>query len=121
MDGTRFEHCNCGKTGNSGALEIYNESSLPKTFLLFQNYPNPFNPTTTIAFDLKENSTVKLSIFNVLGQRVQEFDLGQMSAETYSQIVDMSRYASGVYFYRIDAMSADGKRFVIMKKMALVK
>ncbi len=96
-------------------------TGLPNRFSLEQNYPNPFNPTTTIKFDLKENSTVKLDVFNVLGQRVQEFDLGRMSTGSYSQSVDMSRYASGVYLYRIDAMASDGERFVSTKKMVLIK
>jgi hypothetical protein len=96
-------------------------TELPNRFSLQQNYPNPFNPTTTIRFDLKENSTVKLYVTNVLGQRVQEFDLGRMSAGSHSQSVDMSRYSSGVYLYRIDAMASDGERFVSTKKMVLIK
>ena len=95
--------------------------NLPAKFSLSQNYPNPFNPTTTIRFGMKENSTVKLDIFNVLGQRVQEFDLGRMSAGSYSQSVDMLRYASGIYLYRIDAVASNGERFVSTKKMVLIK
>lgn len=94
---------------------------IPDAYALYQNFPNPFNPTTTISFDLKENSAVKLSIFNVLGARVQEFDLGRMSAGTYSQNVDMSHLASGVYFYRIEALGNDAERFTAMKKMMLIK
>jgi len=44
-----------------------------------------------------------------------------MSAGIYSQTVNMSRFASGVYFYRIDAMAQDGERFISMKKMLLIK
>jgi len=42
----------------------------PETYALNQNYPNPFNPTTEIAFDLPNKTDVKLSIFNILGQKV---------------------------------------------------
>lgn len=97
------------------------QEALPGVFELYQNYPNPFNPATTIRFGLKENSTVKLDIFNVLGQRIQEFDLGTMSIGTYSQTVDMSRSASGVYFYRIEAMMSNGEKYISMKKMILIK
>lgn len=101
---------------------VRNQSGqLPRNFGLEQNYPDPFNPTTTIGFTLGENSAATLSIFNVLGQRVQEFDLGRMSAGTYTQTVDMSRSASGVYFYRIEAVGSDGERFVATKKMMVLK
>lgn len=93
----------------------------PKGYSLDQNYPNPFNPSTTVKFDLKENSTVTLSIFNVLGQRVQDFNLGRVGAGTHSQVMNMSRFPSGVYFYRIEAVAADGERFISMKKMVVIK
>ena len=114
-------HGGAAMAGSQKTTSSASTSNIPKSFGLSQNYPNPFNPTTTINFELKQNSAVKLDIFNVLGQRVQEFNLGQMNAGTYNQSVDMSRFASGVYFYRIDAMASDGERFVSMKKMVLIK
>ncbi len=39
-----------------------------KYFQLYQNYPNPFNPSTNIKFELKEDSHVTLSVYNVIGQ-----------------------------------------------------
>ena len=43
----------------------------PSTCQLYQNYPNPFNETTTILYDLAENTKVVLQIYNVLGQKVR--------------------------------------------------
>jgi len=37
---------------------------------LNQNYPNPFNPSTSIKYDLVKNTKVELSIYNILGQKV---------------------------------------------------
>jgi hypothetical protein len=54
----------------SGKLEGL-AAEIPDQFALYQNYPNPFNPATSIAFDLPEGSHVKISIYNILGQRVQ--------------------------------------------------
>jgi len=96
------------------------KNQIPTRFRLDQNYPNPFNPSTTIGFELKDRSTVRLDVFNITGQRVQEFYLGQMSVGAHSQVVDMSRFASGIYFYRIEAIGTD-ERFISMKKMVLLK
>ena len=97
------------------------EYAIPSHFALLQNYPNPFNPTTTIRFDLKEASNVQLEIYNVLGQRVMEENYGTMNAGEYSRNINMSSYASGVYFYRLIAQGNNGDRFVKVKKLLLMK
>ncbi|NQV42640.1 MAG: lamin tail domain-containing protein, partial [Candidatus Marinimicrobia bacterium] len=45
-------------------------AGLPTEFALHHNYPNPFNPITNIKYDIPENTFVRLSIYNVLGQHV---------------------------------------------------
>lgn len=90
-------------------------SALPADYELSQNYPNPFNPTTTIRFGLPKPTDWKLDIFNILGQRVDRFEgkneQGWMAVEW-----DASRYASGVYLYRLRAGD-----FTESKKMLLLK
>ncbi len=93
----------------------------PSDLKLCQNYPNPFNPSTTIRFGLRQPSNVEVDILNVLGQRLQVFNLGRVNTGVYDQTVDMSRFASGVYFCRIDARASGGESFISMKKMVLIK
>ncbi len=57
--------------------------NVSKAYALYRNYPNPFNPSTTIRFDLKEQSTVTLAIYNVLGERVEYWNRGIMEAGRY--------------------------------------
>jgi len=95
--------------------------SQPVSYQLYQNYPNPFNPSTTIRFDLKEPSTVRLEVYNILGQRVYDENRGMMNAGQYNDVLDMSRFASGAYIYRIEALGNDGQRFVSTKKLLLLK
>ena len=88
---------------------------------LHQNYPNPFNPSTTIEFYLDRTADVGLHIFNVIGQRVGLFDLGQLGRGTHSTVWDGKDDAgkllpSGLYFYR---MEAGGQ--TQLKKMILLK
>jgi len=92
-----------------------------KDFFLSQNYPNPFYQSTTIGFDLKENATVNLDIFNVLEEKVQEYDLGQMKAGSHSSTVDLSNYKNGMYLYRLNAITSNGEKYTSMKQMILIK
>ncbi|UCH83817.1 MAG: T9SS type A sorting domain-containing protein, partial [Candidatus Latescibacterota bacterium] len=81
---------------------------IPQQSALHQNFPNPFNPATTIAYDLAAPETVKLTVFNVNGQRVRELISKTQPAGRYSAVWDGrdergQRVASGVYFYRLEA------------------
>jgi hypothetical protein len=107
---------------DSALTSIMNRSSrAPLGYNLDQNYPNPFNPSTTISFNLKEVSAVKIDIYNVLGQRVLESDVGRKVAGSYSIAFNMGSYTSSVYFYRLDAIGIDGEEFTSTKKMLLIK
>ncbi len=44
-----------------------------------------------------------------------------MGAGRYNEVVNMSRYASGIYFYRITAIGINGERFIETKKMLELK
>ena len=89
---------------------------IPTQYSLGQNYPNPFNPSTTIKFGLPKNSEVKLVVYDVLGQVVAELAEKEMNAGYHEVTFSASRFATGIYFYRIEA----GK-FVSVKKMLLLK
>ena len=73
------------------------------SYQLYQNYPNPFNPTTTIKFSVPERSNVKLEIFNILGQKITTLVNSEMQRGIYQKDFNGSRYASGVYIYRLQA------------------
>ncbi|MGE5314424.1 MAG: T9SS type A sorting domain-containing protein [Acidobacteriota bacterium] len=89
----------------------------PYTYELAQNYPNPFNPATTIRFSLAKPSRVNLAIYNVLGQKVAVLvNQPLMEAGPHEAGFNAAKYASGVYFYRLEAGS-----FVSVKKMMLLK
>ncbi len=91
-------------------------SALPTTFELGQNYPNPFNPTTKIPFELKTRSEVTLSVYNVLGQKVDEFNYGSMPPGAHTVDYEPSTQSSGVYFYKIVAGDFTATRRMILLK-----
>ncbi len=107
-----------GKT--AGVMQYGNE--IPKAYSLFQNYPNPFNPSTNIQYGLPVRSTVRLIIYNILGQVVKELINSEQQAG-YQSLVWNATVASGIYFYRIEAISIENpsKCFIQTKKMLLLK
>lgn len=95
---------------------VKSSSAAPAAYSLSQNYPNPFNPTTTIQFSLEKASNVKLTVFNILGQKVATLVNGIMQAGPQSVVFDASTMASGVYYYTLHAGS-----FTKTAKMMLIK
>jgi hypothetical protein len=96
-------------------------SSLPKTFSLSQNYPNPFNPTTVIKYTLPVECHVKITIYNILGQKVKTLvndhqPTGYKRVEWDSKNERREEVASGIYFYKIEA-----GEFTQSKKMVILK
>lgn len=88
----------------------------PDSYKLYQNYPNPFNPNTTIKFDLPEETDVKISIFNILGQVVNEELMNNVSAGPQTFIFNGAGLTSGVYFYRLKTNTfTDTKRMLLVK------
>jgi YVTN family beta-propeller protein len=103
-----------GKYEYSKTVEA--EAATPKAFSLEQNYPNPFNPTTNVGYVIPLTSAVTLRVYDVLGREVATLVNTTQSAGRYEVAFEASKFASGVYFYRLQAGN-----FSEMKKMLLVK
>jgi hypothetical protein len=93
-----------------------------QTFSLSQNYPNPFNPSTIIRYGLPNHAIVKIVITNTLGQELAVLANGEQEPG-YHEVQWHANVASGIYFYRIDAVSTSdpNNRFVQVMKMLLLK
>lgn len=91
-------------------------SEIPKEFKLFGNYPNPFNPECTIKFDLPGALSVKLVIYNALGQEIDVPVDSRLAAGSYLLKWNGANFPSGIYFYKITAGN-----FSDVRKMVLVK
>lgn len=96
-------------------------SDSKNVFKLENSYPNPFNPTTSINFNIAENSNVVLEVYNSLGEKVatlvdQYFIQGKYSTVWNAKDDFGNKVNSGLYIYRLVAND-----FVDSKKMVLLK
>ncbi|HKI78645.1 MAG TPA: polysaccharide deacetylase family protein [Ignavibacteriaceae bacterium] len=97
-------------------------NNIPIEYKLMQNYPNPFNPSTKIGYIIPFESKVSIKIFNLLGQEIKELQGSTESAGYHEVLFNASNLASGIYFYKIVAISTNGKNiFVDTKKLNFTK
>ncbi|MEW5800219.1 MAG: T9SS type A sorting domain-containing protein [Bacteroidota bacterium] len=95
---------------------VITPTAAPESFLLTQNYPNPFNPVTTIGFTLPSTIYTTLKVFDMLGKEVDTVVDAEMNAGTHEVLFNGSRFASGVYFYKLQSGN-----FSAIRKLVLMK
>ena len=93
-----------------------NEEKLPTGYSISENFPNPFNPKTRIFITLPNYGRVKVSIYNVLGQKVLEDINRYFNAGTGYIDLELNGLSNGIYFANI---SLDDK-YTVTKKLMLL-
>ena len=93
---------------------------------LYPNYPNPSNPETWIPFQLAQDASVTISIYNTKGHLVRTILLGNKNAGVYTTKKNAAywnghnnageKVASGIYFYQFKAGN-----FAATRRMLVVK
>ncbi|MCB9502124.1 MAG: right-handed parallel beta-helix repeat-containing protein [Deferribacteres bacterium] len=86
------------------------DTAVPKSFVLEQNWPNPFSATqsnvTRIPMNLNEVSSVTITVYNILGQSVNEIYHGVLAGGKHELQWDGrdqfgNHVAPGVYYYEL--------------------
>ncbi|MEJ2614645.1 MAG: T9SS type A sorting domain-containing protein [Ignavibacteriaceae bacterium] len=97
-------------------LSVKSNDILPTKYYLYQNQPNPFNPSTVIKYELPEETSVNIVIYNIIGEKVAELVNSFQRAGRHEIVWDAKYIASGIYFCRMKAGN-----FVSTKKLVLFK
>jgi hypothetical protein len=88
----------------------------PDIFTLYRNYPNPLNAATTIRYTLPNKSKISLSVYNLLGQRVESLFEGIQTPGEHTLTWDASHLPSGVYFARLEnAGRTENIKMILLK------
>ncbi|MBK8981601.1 MAG: choice-of-anchor B family protein [Ignavibacteria bacterium] len=103
------------KLGKATSVNNQNNETADN-YNLMQNYPNPFNPLTNITYYLPRQEFVKITVTDELGKQVAVLVNEVQQKGSYSAEFKAEGFASGVYFYTINA-----GEFVSTKKMILTK
>ena len=97
------------------------QDARPEDPALGQNYPNPFNSETVIRYALPRETTVTLTVYDMLGQQVARLAYGRRPAGphtvTWDGLDDGDReLAAGMYLYRLEAAGR-----VLSRKLLLLR
>jgi hypothetical protein len=108
-------------SGGGEVLAILNFNTSLDRFVLKDNYPNPFNPVTNLHYDLIEDTFVKITVYDMLGNVVNNLvnenqTSGFKSAQWNATNNEGQSVSAGVYLYTIEA--GDYRQ---TKKMVLLK
>ncbi len=101
-------------------------SIMPEKSALLQNYPNPFNPETWIPFQLMDQASVSIRLYDSTGGLIRTLDLGYNDAGVYISRSAAAYWdgknevgeevSSGIYFYNITA-----GEFAATRKMIIAR
>lgn len=86
-----------------------------------RNYPNPFNPSTTIEFSIPETGRVRVSVYNIKGQKVKDLLNTEMTRGTHRLVWDgkdanSRNVASGIYFIKLESGGKTSIRKAMLMK-----
>jgi hypothetical protein len=91
-------------------------AEVPRGFRLGQNYPNPFNPVTNINMDIQHAGSVKLVVYDILGNEIETLINDNLTAGSYKVDWNAASYPSGVYYYRLTSGNfSDTKQLILIK------
>ena len=76
---------------------------IPTEFAYRQNYPNPFNAQTALRFDVPQQSRVRITLYNIMGQEVARLVDQAYAPGRYRVLYDASALPSGMYLVRMSA------------------
>jgi alpha-mannosidase len=107
-------------------VSVRKDSNYPLSFSVYQNYPNPFNASTVIRYRLHAEATVKLTVYNILGQRIASLVDGEVGRGEHEVVWDGrnsngSPVPSGIYFYEFNAAPYGQQIYREVKSMTIIK
>ena len=117
-----------GATGSNTLItfnvmdELRNDIEInAQNFTISEAFPNPFNPSTSLIFNVNKEEMVKITIYDLLGNRIKNlvndhYSKGSHSISWHARNNQGQTVSAGVYLYKVQA-----GEFQSTKKMILLK
>ena len=96
VNGTTGEILNAGKGNVIDVNTVGLNENISSEFNV-KSYPNPTNGISNLIVDLEEAGTIGITVVNILGETVYNFQSEKFSAGNYTTAVDLSNQPNGIY------------------------
>jgi len=112
--------------GSGGREQLLDSAELEfeigASYTLAEVFPNPTGSDVRIRYKLRHDGYVLLSVYDAGGRELVSRDMGYERADRwYSTQLDMSPYASGIYYYRVVVEGFAGIDFDKTRSFALIR
>jgi hypothetical protein len=94
----QFSNVDLGAIENSLGNPVYLKENIPSGLTQIIGYPNPFTTSTTIEYELTEPTNIQLTIYNHLGEAVEEAVNGCYPPGAHTYVWGAERLSEGMYF-----------------------
>ncbi|MDZ7290454.1 MAG: DUF3604 domain-containing protein [candidate division KSB1 bacterium] len=95
-------------------LDTSGSKPAPQQLQLRPNYPNPFSRQTSFTYYVPRDGKVEISLYNVLGQRVQRLLHEVQTTGWHGLEISARNLAEGIYFIRLEVAGQVGMKKVIL-------
>lgn len=107
IDAVHPSHLILPVTSGGTSVSAAQNEHFPSAFALSASYPNPMNEATRLAYTLHRTATVRLGVYNTLGQRVRTLIDGLVPRGVYHTSWDRrdtfgKQVPPGLYFFRLE-------------------
>jgi endonuclease I len=95
---------------------VSTEPVIPETFRVGNAYPNPFNPRCTLPLELREDTQLKISLYDILGNERSVLFNGIMTRGQHMIEIDGSELSTGLYLIKLEYETGSALRKVLLVK-----
>jgi len=92
-----------------------NQNIIEEESPVSQNFPNPFNRTSSISVNIKKAAELSLVVTSLTGQKVLEYDMGQVAAQKHTFTINAADLEAGIYFYTVTIGNKQYTRKIIVE------
>ncbi|MEN8137939.1 MAG: T9SS type A sorting domain-containing protein [Bacteroidota bacterium] len=98
-----------------GGLSV-NDKYFTEMGYKLNSYPNPVKETANIEFELPKTANVTISVYNIMGQKIEDITSASFTKGKHVVSWDASGVPAGIFIYKLETEEVTQSRQIIIRK-----